>query len=86
MLRTSNSFPRSDSGVLIDSEPHLSRTCKAIIIFAQLTVLVLTGYSAFTFYTPTKQLIRLHIKYKKIGSEYDQKILQSQTADKPVAS
>ena len=27
-LRTSNSFAKSDTGVVINSEPHLSRTCK----------------------------------------------------------
>ena len=33
-LRTSNSFPRSDTGVVIESEPHLSLTCKTRLLFA----------------------------------------------------
>ena len=42
MKRTSNinSFARSDTGVVIDSEPHLSRTCKANLLFAPLVVCV----------------------------------------------
>ena len=57
---------RYDTGVVIDSEPHLSRTCKTSFLFAQKAVHVHTGWSAFPFYTPTKPLIRLHIKYKTV--------------------
>ena len=32
-LRTSNSFARSDTDVVIDREPHLSRTCKTCLLF-----------------------------------------------------
>ena len=63
-LRTSNSFARSETGLLIDSEPHLSCPCKTSLLFAPLAVRVFTGCSAFTFYTPTKPLILLHIRYK----------------------
>ena len=66
MLRTSNSFSRGDTGVVIDSEPHLSRTCKPSFGFATLAVCVHTGRFVFLFYTPTKPLIQLHIKYKTV--------------------
>ena len=65
-LRTSNSFARSDTGVVIDSDPHLSRTCKTSLLFAPLAVRVQAGCSAFPFYTPTKPLIRLYFKYKTV--------------------
>ena len=55
-----------DTGVVIDSEPHLSRTCKTSFLFAPLTVCVHTGCFAFSFCTPTKPLIQLHIKYKTV--------------------
>ena len=66
MLQTSNSFARSDTGVLIDSEPNPSRTCKTNLVVAPLTVCVQAGFSAFLFYTPTKPLIRLYFKYKPV--------------------
>ena len=53
MLRTSISFAKSDTGVVIDSEPNLSRTCKASLLFAPLAVRVQAGCSAFPIYTPT---------------------------------
>ena len=46
---TLNSFARSDTGVVIDSEPHLSRTCKTSLLFAPLAVRVQVGCSAFDF-------------------------------------
>ena len=52
-LRTSNSFARSDTGIVIDSESQPSRTCKANLLFAPLAVRVQAGCSAFPFYTPT---------------------------------
>ena len=55
---------KKKTGVVIDSEPHPSRTCKTSFLFAPLTVLVHAGCSAFLFYTPTKLLIRLHIDTK----------------------
>ena len=55
------SFTRSDTGVVIDSEPLLNR-----FLFAPFVVRVHTGSFAFPFYTPTKQLIPLHIKYKAV--------------------
>ena len=63
-LWKSNSFAKSDTGVVIDSQPHLGRTCKTSFLFAPLTVCVHTGCFAFPFYTPTKTLIQLHIKYR----------------------
>ena len=36
------------------------------LLFAPLAVRVYTGCSAFLFYTSTKPLIRLHIKYKTV--------------------
>ena len=63
-LRTSNSFVRSDTGVVIDSEPHLICMCKTSLLFAPLAVCVQTGCSTSPLNTPTKQLIRLHIIYK----------------------
>ena len=48
-LRTSNSFARSDTGVVIDSEQHQSRMCKTSLLFAPLAVHVHTGCSAFLF-------------------------------------
>ena len=69
-LRTSNLFSRSDTGIVIDSEPHLSCTCKTSLLFAPLAVSVHTGCSAFPFYTPTKLLIQLHIKYKTVFLNY----------------
>ena len=55
---------RGDSGVVNDSKPHLIGKCK----FAPLAVHVHTGCSAFPFYTATKPLIQLHIKYKTVFS------------------
>ena len=52
--------------VLIDSEPHLSRMCKANLLFAPLAVRVQAGCSAFPFYTPTKLLIWLYFKEKTV--------------------
>ena len=51
---------QNDTGVVIDSEPHLSRTCKTSLLFALLVVRVQAGCSAFPFYTPTKPVIRLY--------------------------
>ena len=65
-LRASNSFARSDTGVVIYSEPHPCRTCKSSLVFAPLAVRVQAGYSAFPFYTPTKLLIRLYFKCKTV--------------------
>ena len=59
-----DSFARSDTAVVIDSEPHLSRKCKASFLFAPLAVCDHTGCYAFPFYTPTVPLIRLHINSK----------------------
>ena len=64
MLRTLNSFARIDIGVVIDSEPHLSCTCKTSLLFASLAVRVKAGCSAFPFYTLTKPLLQLYFKYK----------------------
>ena len=64
----SNSFARSDTDVVIDSEPHSSCTCKTSLLFAPLAVRVHTGCSALLFYsyTPTKPFIRVHIKNKTV--------------------
>ena len=61
---TSNSFVRGDTGVVIDNEPHLSRTCETSLLFAPIAAGVQAGCSAFPFYNPTKPLIRLYFKYK----------------------
>ena len=61
-----NSFARSDTGVVIDSEPQLSRTSKTSLLFAPLAVRVQAGYSAFPFYTLTNPLILLYFKYKSV--------------------
>ena len=66
MLQTSNSFARSDTGVVIDSKLDLSRRCKTSLLFAQFVVRVQAGCSAFSFYTPTKPLIQLYFKYKTV--------------------
>ena len=42
-LWTSSSFARSDTGVVIDSEPHPSRTWKISLLFAPLAVRVHAG-------------------------------------------
>ena len=57
-IRTSNSFGRCDTGVVIDSEPHPSCMCKTSFLFFPLAVGVHTGCSAFPFCTPTKPLIQ----------------------------
>ena len=51
-LRTWNSFTRSDTDVEIDSEPHLSRTCKTSLLFAPLAVQVQAGCSVFSILHP----------------------------------
>ena len=61
-LRTSISFARSDTGVMID----LSRTCKTSLLLAPLAVRIQAGCFAFPFFTPTKPLIRLYSKYKTV--------------------
>ena len=48
---------QNDTGVVIDSEPQPSRTCKTSFLFAPLAVRVQAGCSAFLFYTLTKPLI-----------------------------
>ena len=65
-LQTLNSFARSDTGVVIDSKPHLNHMCKTSLLFAPLAVRVQTGCSADPFYTPTKLLIRLYFEYKNV--------------------
>ena len=67
-LGTLNSITRSETGVVIDSEPHLSRMCKTSLLFAPLAICVYTACSAFPFDTPTKPLIQLRIKYKTVFS------------------
>ena len=54
------------TSVVIDSKPHLSRTCKTSLVFAPLAARVQAGCSAFPFYTPTKPLIQLYFKYKTV--------------------
>ena len=66
-LRTSNPFVRSDTGFVIDSEPHTSRTCKTSLYVVSLAVRVHTGCSAFPFYTPIKVS-----KGAKIRNRYNQ--------------
>ena len=64
--RTSNSFARSGTGVVIDSKPHMSRMCTKSFLFPPLAVRIHSGCFLFSFYTPTKPLIRLHIKFKTV--------------------
>ena len=65
-FRTSNSYARNDTGVVIDNEPHLSGMCKTKLLFAPLAVGVQAGCSTFPFYTLTKPLKGLHLKYKTV--------------------
>ena len=65
-LRTSNSFAKSDTCVVIDSDPQLSRRCKTSLLFAPLAVRHQAGCSAFPFYTLTKLLLQLYLKYKTV--------------------
>ena len=44
-------------------ETHL---LNKVLMFAPLAVRVHTGWSAFPFYTPSKPLIQLHIKYNPV--------------------
>ena len=46
---TSNSFTRSDTDVVIDGEPHLSRTCKTSLLFAPLAAPVQLAVPLFYF-------------------------------------
>ena len=65
-LRTSNSFARSVTHRVIDSDPHLSCMCKTSLVFAPLAFCVQAGCSAFPFYATTKLLIRFYFKYKTV--------------------
>ena len=66
MVQTSSSFTRSDTSIMIDSEPHPSHTCKSSFLFSALAVRVQAGCSAFSFYTMTLPLKRLYFKYKTV--------------------
>ena len=66
MLCYQNSFARSDTGVVIDSEPHQSHTSKTSLLFAPWAVRVQAGCSTFTFYSPTKLLIQLYFNYNNV--------------------
>ena len=57
---------KSDTGIVIDSQPHPSSMCKASLLFASLAVPVQDGCSAFPIYTLTKQFIWLYFKYKTV--------------------
>ena len=46
---TSNSFARSDTGVVIDCEPHLSRTCKSSLFYSPLAAVSTLAVSLFRF-------------------------------------
>ena len=48
-LRTSNSFTRCDTGVVIDSEAHLSCTCKTSFLFAPLAFVFTLAVPLFRF-------------------------------------
>ena len=52
-LKTSNSFARSDTGVVIDSEPHLICTSDLHVQIKPLVCRAHTDCSAFHFYTNT---------------------------------
>ena len=67
-IRFENRIHLPDTGVVIDSKPHLSFMCKTSFLFAPLAVHVHTGCSAFPFCTPTKPLMQLNIKYKIVLS------------------
>ena len=54
MLMQYDSNTKSDTGVEIDSEPHLSHTCKTGLLFAPLAVRVHAGCSACPFYTQNR--------------------------------
>ena len=66
-LRTSSSIARSDTSVVIDNEPYLSRMCKTSLVFAFLAVRFHAGSSTFPFNTPTNPLIRFHSKLKNVS-------------------
>ena len=66
-LRTWNLFARSDTGGVIDSEPHRSHTCKTSILFVPLAVRVHTLSSPLRFYTKN-DLLQLYIKNKTVFS------------------
>ena len=54
---------RSDTGVVIDRELHLSRTSKTRILLSHwLSVFT----QALPFYTQTKPLLQLHINFKTV--------------------
>ena len=57
MQYASNIELRSDTGIVIESEPHLSRTCKTSLLCALLAVRIQAGYVAFLF---TLRLICLY--------------------------
>ena len=63
-LRTS--LARSDTGVVIDIESHLSRICKTSLVFAALAIHIQACGHAFPFYTQTKPLIQLYFKCKTV--------------------
>ena len=65
-LQTSYSFARSGTGVVSDREPNQSRMCKTSLLFAALPVHVHADSSPIPFYTPTKPVIRVHIKFKTV--------------------
>ena len=59
-LETSNSFANSDTGVVIDSEPHPSRMCKTSLLFAPLVIVFQLAVPLFRF------TLRQHRKYDHI--------------------
>ena len=58
MFRTLNSFTRSDTDVVIDSEPHLSRTCKTSLLFAPSAVAFTLAVPLFPF-TVDQNILKL---------------------------
>ena len=63
-VSNTSSFARSDTGFVINSEPHPSRKCKSSLLFDPFAVRIRSSCSAFPFYITIKPLIRFHIRYR----------------------
>ena len=49
-------FATNDTCGVIESEPHISRTCKTIFLVAPMAVPALTGCSTFLYYKPVNMI------------------------------
>ena len=62
--KLASAFTRSDTGVVIDSAPHLSGMCKTSLLFSPFAVRVQAGCSAFPL------TLRLNRKYNYISQGF----------------